>query len=125
MLINITGGYDLTLFELDEAANIIREKVDPDANIIVGSTLDTSMEGTLRVSVVATGIDVGQNRAEMPATRRSMAEPLTAQPAPAPEPKRDRAGSGAATGTGASNIRPRRRICSRPSSPASTITPKK
>ncbi|MES2432950.1 MAG: cell division protein FtsZ [Pseudomonadota bacterium] len=86
VLINITGGYDLTLFELDEAANIIREKVDPDANIIVGSTLDTSMEGTLRVSVVATGIDVGQNRAEMPATRRSMAQPL-APAAPAPEPK--------------------------------------
>ena len=42
VLINITGGHDLTLFELDEAANIIREKVDPDANIIVGSTLDTS-----------------------------------------------------------------------------------
>ena len=55
VLINITGGYDLTLFELDEAANIIREKVDPEANIIVGSTLDTSMEGRLRVSVVATG----------------------------------------------------------------------
>ncbi|MDZ4395947.1 cell division protein FtsZ [Cypionkella sp.] len=86
VLINITGGYDLTLFELDEAANIIREKVDPDANIIVGSTLDTSMEGTLRVSVVATGIDVGQNRAEIPATRRSMAEPLKPT-APAPEPK--------------------------------------
>ncbi len=46
-MINITGGYDLTLFELDEAANIIREKVDPDANIIVGSTLDTSMEGAI------------------------------------------------------------------------------
>ncbi len=86
VLINITGGYDLTLFELDEAANIIREKVDPDANIIVGSTLDTSMEGTLRVSVVATGIDVGQNRAEIPATRRSMAEPLKPA-APAPEPR--------------------------------------
>ena len=83
VLINITGGYDLTLFELDEAANIIREKVDPDANIIVGSTLDTTMEGTLRVSVVATGIDVGQSRAEQPATRRSMAEPLK----PIPEPK--------------------------------------
>jgi cell division protein FtsZ len=84
VLINITGGYDLTLFELDEAANIIREKVDPDANIIVGSTLDTSMEGMLRVSVVATGIDVAVNRAEQPATRRSMAEPL--KPA-APEPR--------------------------------------
>jgi cell division protein FtsZ len=64
VLINITGGYDLTLFELDEAANIIREKVDPDANIIVGSTLDTSMEGRIRVSVVATGIDAtAANRA--------------------------------------------------------------
>lgn len=86
VLINITGGYDLTLFELDEAANIIREKVDPDANIIVGSTLDTSMEGTLRVSVVATGIDVTTAKAEVPVTRRSMAAPLPSHFA-APEPK--------------------------------------
>ena len=57
VLINITGGADLTLFELDEAANRIREEVDPDANIIVGSTLDTSLDGIMRVSVVATGID--------------------------------------------------------------------
>ena len=57
MLINITGAHDLTLFELDEAANRIREEVDPEANIIVGSTLDTAMEGMMRVSVVATGID--------------------------------------------------------------------
>ncbi len=91
VLINITGGYDLTLFELDEAANIIREKVDPDANIIVGSTLDTSMEGTLRVSVVATGIDVNQNRAEPAITRRSMAaplQPMVLAPAAA-EPRRE------------------------------------
>jgi cell division protein FtsZ len=85
VLINITGGYDLTLFELDEAANIIREKVDPDANIIVGSTLDTSMEGAIRVSVVATGIDAtAASRAEAPVARRSMATPL----AHAPEPQR-------------------------------------
>jgi len=58
VLINVTGGYDLTLFELDEAANRIREEVDADANIIVGSTLDETMEGAMRVSVVATGIDV-------------------------------------------------------------------
>lgn len=76
VLINITGGYDLTLFELDEAANIIREKVDPDANIIVGSTLDTSMEGSIRVSVVATGIDVMQAKLETPLTRRPMGAPL-------------------------------------------------
>jgi cell division protein FtsZ len=80
VLINITGGYDLTLFELDEAANIIREKVDPDANIIVGSTLDTSMEGAIRVSVVATGIDVTQARAEAPIQRRPMAAPLQSAP---------------------------------------------
>ena len=60
VLINITGGYDLTLFELDEAANRIREEVDPDANIIVGSTLDTELEGKMRVSVVATGIEAGE-----------------------------------------------------------------
>ena len=99
VLINITGGYDLTLFELDEAANIIREKVDPDANIIVGSTLDISMEGMIRVSVVATGIDASQARGEQPVARRSMAEPLkstfgiqatpVAAAAPAPEPRRE------------------------------------
>lgn len=57
VLINITGGYDMTLFEVDEAANRIREEVDPDANIIFGSTFDEKMEGKMRVSVVATGID--------------------------------------------------------------------
>ncbi len=76
VLINITGGYDLTLFELDEAANRIREEVDADANIIVGSTLDESMEGMMRVSVVATGIDAAEVEREQPA-RRSMAAPLT------------------------------------------------
>ncbi|WP_017999980.1 cell division protein FtsZ [Paracoccus sp. N5] len=78
VLINITGGYDLTLFEMDEAAEKIREKVDADANIIVGSTMDPSMEGTIRVSVVATGIDA--SAAEIPAPRRGMKEPLTQNP---------------------------------------------
>ena len=58
VLINVTGGNDLTLFELDEAANRIRDEVETEANIIVGSTMDPAMEGSLRVSVVATGIDV-------------------------------------------------------------------
>jgi cell division protein FtsZ len=81
VLINITGGHDLTLFELDEAANIIREKVDPEANIIVGSTLDTSMEGRIRVSVVATGIDASAaNKADTPHVRRTMAAPLPLTP---------------------------------------------
>ena len=57
VLINITGGYDMTLFEVDEAANRVRDEVDPDANIIFGSTFDSTLEGTMRVSVVATGID--------------------------------------------------------------------
>ncbi len=57
VLINITGGYDMTLFELDEAANEIRNQVDEDANIILGSTFDADLEGRLRVSVVAAGLD--------------------------------------------------------------------
>ncbi|NOE25302.1 cell division protein FtsZ [Ruegeria sp. HKCCD6157] len=77
VLINITGSHDLTLFELDEAANRIREEVDPEANIIVGSTLDTAMEGGMRVSVVATGIDASEKTTEVPVARRSMSEPLT------------------------------------------------
>ena len=58
VLINITGGIDMTLFEVDEAANRIREEVDPDANIIFGSTFDEKLAGRMRISVVATGIDV-------------------------------------------------------------------
>ncbi|MBP2295344.1 cell division protein FtsZ [Azospirillum rugosum] len=57
VLINITGGYDMTLFEVDEAANRVRDEVDPDANIIFGSTFDSTLDGVMRVSVVATGID--------------------------------------------------------------------
>tara|TARA_B100000575_G_scaffold203686_1_gene165291 strand:- start:779 stop:2560 length:1782 start_codon:yes stop_codon:yes gene_type:complete len=57
VLINITGGMDMTLFEVDEAANRIREEVDPDATIIFGSAFEEKLEGVMRVSVVATGID--------------------------------------------------------------------
>jgi cell division protein FtsZ len=57
VLINITGGMDMTLFEVDEAANRIRDEVDPEANIIFGSTFDQSLEGKIRISVVATGIE--------------------------------------------------------------------
>jgi cell division protein FtsZ len=57
LLISITGGRDLTLFEVEEAATCIREEADQDANIIVGATFDDSLEGIVRVSVVATGID--------------------------------------------------------------------
>lgn len=57
LLISITGGRDMTLFEVDEAANRIREEVDADANVIFGAIDDESLEGVIRVSVVATGID--------------------------------------------------------------------
>jgi len=58
LLISICGGPDLTLYEVDEAATRIREEVDPNANIILGATFDDSLEGTMRVSVVATGLPV-------------------------------------------------------------------
>jgi cell division protein FtsZ len=57
VLINITGGFDMTLYEVDAAANEIRAEVDPNANIILGSTFDENMHGSIRVSIVATGID--------------------------------------------------------------------
>jgi cell division protein FtsZ len=57
LIVSITGGRDLTLFEVDEAATRIRDEADPDANIIVGATFDANLDGVVRVSVVATGID--------------------------------------------------------------------
>ena len=82
VLINITAGPDLTLFELDEAANRIRSEVDAEANIMVGSTLDPEMAGMMRVSVVATGIDAISREQVTPAPQRAAAEPPVA-PAPA------------------------------------------
>ena len=62
VLINISGGDDMTLYEVDEAANRIREEVDPEANIIIGSTFDVALQGAMRVSVVATGIEAAAAR---------------------------------------------------------------
>src|SRR5579883_2634671 len=68
LLISITGGNDLTLYEVDEAAGRIRQEVDEDANIILGATFDESLEGIVRVSVVATGIDnTGRMGEQIPA----------------------------------------------------------
>jgi len=66
LLINITGGEDMTLFEVDQAANRIREEVAEDANIIFGSAIDDGLSGRIRVSVVATGIDTPLPQAERP-----------------------------------------------------------
>ena len=80
VLINITGGTDMTLFEVDEAANRIRDEVDPEANIIFGSTFDQSMNGKMRVSVVATGIEADVARRTNNDRMRTMAP--NAQPNP-------------------------------------------
>ncbi|MCB1378200.1 MAG: cell division protein FtsZ [Alphaproteobacteria bacterium] len=81
LLISITGGPDLTLYEVDEAATRIREEVDPEANIILGATFDESLEGTMRVSVVATGLAaeaLGEGKGEEEAAK---AEAPMEQPA--------------------------------------------
>ncbi|RFC68214.1 MULTISPECIES: cell division protein FtsZ [Mesorhizobium] len=82
LLISITGGRDLTLFEVDEAATRIREEVDQEANIILGATFDEDLEGVIRVSVVATGID--KTAAEIAATPIAIRQPIKQQPAPRP-----------------------------------------
>nr|WP_321525037.1 cell division protein FtsZ [uncultured Cohaesibacter sp.] len=87
LLISITGGKDLTLFEVDEAATRIREEVDEDANIILGATFDENMEGMIRVSVVATGIDQILTETVVPADQRmkELTDRLRNVTAPAPE----------------------------------------
>ena len=94
LLISISGGKDLTLYEVDEAATRIREEVDQDANIIVGATFDESLEGIIRVSVVATGIDYvatsgrlpGENRiAEVSHKLRVDTQRIAPEPQPQPQ----------------------------------------
>ena len=83
LLINITGGEDMTLYEVDQAANRIREEVDEDANIIFGSAIDPSLAGRIRVSVVATGIDspaiAAAQRPRLVAVGGGMAQPADQQ----------------------------------------------
>jgi cell division protein FtsZ len=86
LLISISGGRDLTLFEVDEAATRIREEVDPDANIILGATFEESLEGVIRVSVVATGIDTeAQAAAAMEARMADIAAKAAAKPLGQPQ----------------------------------------
>ena len=83
LLISITGGKDLTLFEVDEAATRIREEVDQDANIIVGATFDEALDGLIRVSVVATGIEPEKfTRSITPPTVTSHSSPVASSGAP-------------------------------------------
>ena len=87
LLISITGGNDLTLYEVDEAASRIRQEVDEDANIILGATFDQSLDGIVRVSVVATGIDQPALTARQ--AEAQLAEAAHALRAQAPEPVRE------------------------------------
>ena len=103
LLISITGGKDLTLFEVDEAATRIREEVDPDANIILGATFEESLEGVIRVSVVATGIDSEAREDSTPAEMRmaELSQRLRTATKPAPAARRDRTEGGSAASRGA------------------------
>jgi cell division protein FtsZ len=104
LLINITGGDDLTLFEVDQAANRIREEVDEEANIIFGSAIDPELQGRIRVSVVATGIDTPvQAERERP---RLVAVGGGAMPAPAPIPLPMQATGGSGLGLAVSGGAP-------------------
>src|SRR6516162_2051960 len=85
VLVNVTGGLDMTLLEVDEAANAISAEVDPEANIIFGAAFDPSLKNQLRVSVVATGMDGASIAAIEPAPRRASARAV-AEPAPAEVP---------------------------------------
>jgi len=93
VLINITGGFDMTLYEVDAAANEIRAEVDPNANIILGSTFDEQLEGRMRVSVVATGIDdeaiVTQQTIVQPPRRAVEAPPVRRKPEAPPQTRAD------------------------------------
>src|SRR6185295_16648360 len=88
VLINITGGYDMTLFEVDEAANEVRREVDVDAHIILGSTFDEKMAGKIRVSVVAAGVQASAAAAPRPAPQpvRELQSGLSAAVLNAPSP---------------------------------------
>jgi len=84
VLVNVTGGLDMTLLEVDEAANAISEQVDPEANIIFGAAFDPALEGMIRVSVVATGMDGASIAAIEPKMERranTSAQPLVVAPA--------------------------------------------
>ena len=92
VLVNVTGGLDMTLLEVDEAANAISSEVDPDANIIFGAAFDPNLDGKIRVSVVATGMDAGAQLASQPTARTATTAPQAAihvSPSPfAPPPAR-------------------------------------
>jgi cell division protein FtsZ len=90
VLVNVTGGPDMTLLEVDEACNAISDQVDPDANTIFGAAFDPSLQGKIRVSVVATGMDGAMIAMTDPRPVRAVtqiAKPIELRPEPAPAPE--------------------------------------
>ena len=83
LLLNITGGSDLTLYEVNEAAGVISEAADDDANIIFGAVVDEKLEGKISITVVATGFGVEARRVQAPPRGESPAAPAR------PEPRED------------------------------------
>jgi cell division protein FtsZ len=124
LLISITGGKDMTLFEVDEAATRIREEVDPDANIIMGATFDDALEGMIRVSVVATGIDqIAGYQAPPIETRVAEAERRRAMAAPARAPQAEPARYEAPRAEPARMEAPAPRFEARPAAEPAPIAP--
>ncbi|MBK5911712.1 cell division protein FtsZ [Rhodothalassium salexigens] len=114
VLVNITGGLDLTLFEVDQAANQIRDLVDSEANIIVGSAFNESLNGQMRVSVVATGIDAEAQDQAQPSNNGEGASVVSLHRTP----------GGWATGPGARpGARPAATATPRPAAPAEPERP--
>jgi cell division protein FtsZ len=117
LLISITGGRDLKLYEVDEAATRIREEVDQDANIIVGATFDESLDGIIRVSVVATGIDRGNLKpAPLPQSEKQIADIVQGLRAEKP-----RAPDQAAQAEPAPPVRPAAAAPAAPSAPPASV----
>jgi cell division protein FtsZ len=86
VLINITGGEDMSLHEVSEAANIIQEASDPDANIIFGTVIDRSMQGKVKVTVIATGFNRDDVRVPVVHRRVERVDPMQRTPMPVPDP---------------------------------------
>ena len=90
MLINITGGNDMTLFEVNEAASIIQEAADEDANIIFGAVIDPKMKDEVKVTVIATGFDTATAGLLNSRGERMTRRPIASEPAAIAEPTRPR-----------------------------------
>jgi cell division protein FtsZ len=109
LLLSIGGGQDLTLFEVHDAVDLVRQEVDPEANIIFGATLDDSLTGRIRVSVVASGMHRAEPGAERPANPAAQPHGLQGRRASSRLPSRPEAGSArVAVGSRAAVERPRR-----------------